>query len=62
MCTGEKMKRTDKIVVLGNYHKSNHEASRIIYGGGIVPTLKENHGTVNAVLVRNEKGNSSKQR
>ena len=28
------MKRTDKIVVLGNYHKSNHEASRIVYGGG----------------------------
>ena len=56
------MKRSDKIVVLGNYHKSNHEASRIVYGGGIVPTLKENHGTVTAILVRNEKGNSSKQR
>ena len=52
----------NKIIILGNYHKSNHDASRIVDGGGIAPTVKENHGTVTAVLVkRNDKdqtGNS----
>ena len=42
---------TNKIIVIGNYHKSNHDASRIVSGRGIAPTVKENHGTVTAVLV-----------
>ena len=41
---------TNKIIVIGNYHKSNHDASRIV-SGGIAPTVKENHGTVTAVLI-----------
>ena len=42
--------KTNKIII-GNYHKSNHDASRIVNGEGIAPTVKENHGTVTAVLV-----------
>lgn len=38
------------VVVLGNYSPSNHEASRILDSQGIAPTIKENHGTVNAVI------------
>ena len=37
------------VVVLGNYSPSNHEASRIVDKNGIAPTIKENHGTINAV-------------
>ena len=37
------------VVVLGNYSPSNHEASRIVDKNGLAPTIKENHGTINAV-------------
>jgi len=37
------------VVVLGNCQKSNHEASRIIDKNGLAPTIKENHGTINAI-------------
>lgn len=30
---------------------SNHDASRIVDTNGIAPTVKENHGTVTAVLI-----------
>lgn len=36
------------VVVLGNYNPSNHEASRIIDNNYSAPTIKENHGTINA--------------
>ena len=36
------------VVVLGNYSPSNHEASRIIDSEYSAPTIKENHGTINA--------------
>lgn len=50
----------DKIIVLGNYHKSNHDASRVVSIGGVAPTVKENHGTVTAVVVKaNEQKQSS---
>ena len=42
---------TNQIIVLGNYHKSNHDASRIVDTGGVSPTVKENHGTVIGVVV-----------
>ena len=45
------MKETNQIIVIGNYHKSNYDASRIVDICGIAPTVKENHGTVTAVLV-----------
>lgn len=41
------------IKVVGNYSPSGHEASRIIDPDGIAPTIKENHGTVTAVLLDN---------
>lgn len=41
------------VVVLGNYSPSNHEASRVIDEDGLAPTFKENHGTINAVLIKN---------
>ena len=39
------------IMVVGNYHKSGHEASRIVNEEGIYPTVKENHGTTPAVMI-----------
>ena len=36
------------VCVIGNYMPSGHEASRIIDNKGVAPTIKENHGTVNA--------------
>ena len=38
------------INVVGNYTESGHEASRILKTDGIYPTVKENHGTVPAVI------------
>ena len=40
------------IKVVGNYMPSGHDASRIVDEDGIAPTVKENHGTVTAVLQR----------
>ena len=42
-----------EIKVVGNYSPSGHEASRIVHPGGISPTVKENHGTVTAVVEPN---------
>ena len=41
-----------RIIVLGNYSPSGHDASRIVDGKGVAPTVKENHGTVTAVAIR----------
>lgn len=38
-----------KIEIVGNYSPSNHDASRIVDGNGLAPTVKENHRTVTAV-------------
>ncbi len=38
------------IKVLGNYMPSNHDASRIVDSNGLAPTVKENHGTVTAII------------
>ena len=45
---GEECK--NKIQVIGNYMPSGHNASRIVDGNGLAPTVKENHGTVTSVL------------
>lgn len=39
-----------EINVIGNYSPSGHEVSRIVHPGGLAPTVKENHGTVTAVV------------
>ena len=44
----------NKIKVIGNYMPSGHESSRIVDENGLAPTVKENHGTVTAVLQRFE--------
>lgn len=53
-----------KIIVLGYYSPSRHEATRVVSGGGIYPTVKENHQTVPAVVVevKDERGHSSNYR
>ena len=44
----------NKIKVVGNYMPSKYDASRIVDENGLAPTVKENHGTVTAVLQRFE--------
>ena len=39
-----------RVEVIGNYSPSGHDASRIVDGNGIAPTVKENHGTVTATM------------
>lgn len=39
-----------KINVIGNYSPSKHDASRIVDKYGLAPTVKENHGTVTAII------------
>jgi site-specific DNA-cytosine methylase len=39
-----------QIDIVGNYMPSNHDASRIVNVDGLAPTVKENHGTVTAIL------------
>ena len=39
-----------KIMTIGNYMPSGHDASRIVNSEGIAPTVKENHGTVTAIV------------
>ena len=40
----------DTIRIVGNYMPSNHDASRVVDIDGIAPTVKENHGTVTAIV------------
>ncbi len=40
----------EKIKVIGNYSPSNHDASRIVDSNGLAPIVKENHGTVTAII------------
>jgi hypothetical protein len=42
---------SNEIIILGNYMKSNHDASRVVDVRGVAPCVKENHGTVTAVLI-----------
>ena len=44
----------NSIKVIGNYMPSGHDASRIVDEDDLAPTVKENHGTVTAVLQRFE--------
>jgi len=38
------------VETIGNYSPSNHDASRIVNADNIAPTVKENHGTVTAIM------------
>ena len=39
-----------KIMVIGNYSPSGHDAARIVDSDGVAPTVKENHGTVTGTM------------
>lgn len=52
--SGTVLKCEPTIQVLGNYMPSNHDASRIVDSDGLAPTVKENHGTVTAVVEEKE--------
>lgn len=43
------------VVVVGNYSPSGHNASRIVDNEGIAPTVMENHGTVTATIVKDNR-------
>lgn len=43
-----------KIIKLGYYMPSEHNASSVIHTGGVAPTVMENHGTVTAILVEED--------
>lgn len=47
--------------VVGNYMPSGHEASRIIDSEGVAPTVKENHGTVTAIMEENNRSAKHQQ-
>lgn len=48
---GKKMEIAEnKIITIGNYMKSNHNASRSVDPNGLAPTVMENHGTVTAIV------------
>ena len=50
-CTSENEKVIEpQIQVVGNYSPSGHDASRIVDTNGLAPTVKENHGTVTALV------------
>ena len=49
-CRQATLVKTNKIMVEGNCFPSKHEAGRIVSENGISPTIKENHGTVTAVM------------
>jgi len=50
---------SNEIIILGNYMKSNHDASRIVDVRGVAPCVKENHGTVTAVVVEENDKNDN---
>ena len=44
------LKENNGVVVVGNYSKSNHNASRIVDQEHSAPTVMENHGTITAIV------------
>ena len=45
----------EKSITLGYYTPSKHESSRIVSSSSSYPTVKENHGTIPAVAINEEK-------
>ena len=44
---------TDDIDLLGNYSKSDYNATMIVGKNGSAPTVRENHGQVTAIAIKN---------
>ena len=53
--------RQPKIMIVGNYMPSGHDASRIVDEKGIAPTVKENHETVTATIIKPKLINNDKR-
>ena len=51
-----------KVMVVGNYSPSGHNASRVVARGGLAPTVMENHGTVTAVMIDERHGDNNSGR
>lgn len=49
----EELKDTTEIDVLGNYSKSDYNATQIVGKNGIAPTVRENHGQVTGITDKN---------
>ena len=49
------------IKVIGNYMPSGHDASRIVDSNGLAPTIKENHGTITATIIKPKLINNNKR-
>lgn len=49
---GSSPKHNNRVVVIGNYMPSNHDASRVVDSNGLSPTVKENHGTVTGTTTK----------
>lgn len=45
-------KESEEIVVIGNYSKSDYNATQIVSRCGVAPTVRENHGQVTAILCK----------
>ena len=48
----------DGINIIGNYSKSNYLATAIVNKNGISPTVRENHGQVTGIIVKDDKMNN----
>lgn len=44
----------NEIDILGNYSKSNYNATAIVNKNGIAPTVRENHGQVTGIIVKGD--------
>lgn len=53
----EKENIGNKIDILGNYSKSNYLATAIVNKNGVCPTVRENHGQVTGIKVKDKMGN-----
>ena len=47
---------SNKVIKIGNYSPSNHNASSIVDTGGVAPTVMENHGTITAIVENDKDG------
>ena len=48
--TDDSLAVMEEIIKVGNYSPSGHNASSVVSGEGLAPTVMENHGTVTAVM------------
>lgn len=51
--TDDSLAVMEEIIKVGNYPPSGHNASSVVSGEGLAPTVMENHGTVTAVMEEN---------